>query len=99
MVVGACVHLLAGRVYGVSVGCGRVADFEKERDFLRRLGMIGNEVGKTAGLVTRATGEIRVEQRAKWLRGLWRLERHSQNGFRVGFGEQLACCLILRIAG
>ena len=101
MVVGARVYLLVSLVHGVSVGRRRVPDFDADVNHLRRLGLIRrkHKVGKVAALLRRTAGEIRVEERTKGCGRLRRLERHSQNGFCVGFGEQLACRFILRISG
>jgi hypothetical protein len=99
MVVGARVYLLVSLVHGVSVGRRRVPDFNADGNHLRRLGLIRHKVGKVAALLRRAFDEIRVEKRTKGGSGLRWLERHSQNGFCVGFGEQLARCFILRMAG
>jgi len=95
MIVGARINLLASLVYGVRIGGRRVPDFEAERNHLRRLGLIGHKVGELAVLLRRAASEIRTQEGAKRRGGLRRLEHHSKNGLRVGFGEQLACCFIL----
>src|SRR5271154_2891744 len=98
MVVRARIYLLTSLIDSVSVRRRRVPDFEADVNNLRRLGLIGHEVGEGASLVRSARGKIRVEERAKGCLGLRRLEHHSQNGFCVGLGEQLARRFILRIS-
>ncbi len=103
MLVCALVYLFASLVDRARIRRGGIPDLDREVDDFGRARCVGCcvvelEVGKRTALI-RGTGcVIRVQEGSKRFRRRGCQERCAENGFRIGFADQFAGGLVLRVS-